>query len=190
VDTKEEVIAIPTRAEHTRRVRRLWWVCISIATTVFLGSGLSICILFKIGYTMQQVWAVFGIAFPICVASYGAAFFVPVMLTSTYRMWVAIEMSRKSLILGEKTADNLLMLEEKIERLEKFLESLEKGDHPLVETFKDEMQLLREEIRGRVDGEVGDALAEGEAEAAAILEGKTAPEALKQGLTGREGVVD
>jgi hypothetical protein len=174
VDTKDEIIAIPTRAEHNRKVRRLWWICISVATTVFLGSGLSILILFKVGYTMQQVWAVFGIAFPICVASYGAAFFVPVMLTSTYRMWVAIEMSRKGLELGEKTADNLLLLEEKIERLEKFLKSAEDGSHPLVETFKEEMRLLREEIRGRVDG-VGDALAQGEAEAEAILKASEAP---------------
>jgi len=179
VDTKDEIIAIPTRAEHNRKVRRLWWICISVATTVFLGSGLSIYVAFRIGYTVQQVWAVFGIAFPICVACYGAAFFVPVMLTSTYRMWLAIEMSRKGLELGEKTASNLLLLEEKIERLEKFLQTLEEGDHPLVETFKEEMGLLREEIRGRVDGEVGDALAEGEAEAEAILGVKQAPDSPK-----------
>lgn len=174
MDTSKEIIVIPTRAEHNRKVRRLWWICISVATTVFLGSGLSIYVAFRIGYTVQQVWAVFGIAFPICVACYGAAFFVPVMLTSTYRMWLAIEMSRKGLELGEKTASNLLLLEEKIERLEKFLKSAEDGSHPLVETFKGEMRLLREEIRGRVEG-VGDALAEGEAEAEAILKASEAP---------------
>jgi hypothetical protein len=117
-------------------------------------------------------WALFGIAFPVCIASYGLAFFVPVMLTSTYRMWLAIEMSRKGLQLGEKTASNLLLLEEKIERLEKFLQTLEDGEHPLVDTFKEEMLLLRQEIHGRVEGEVSDALAEGEAEAAAILKGE------------------
>jgi hypothetical protein len=103
------------------------------------------------------------------------------MLTSTYRMWLAIEMSRKGLELGEKTASNLLLLEEKIERLEKFLKSAEDGSHPLVNTFKEEMRLLREEIGGRVEGEVSDALAEGEAEAAAILRGEPAPESPKPG---------
>lgn len=171
-DGDGEIIYIPTREEHVRKVRRLWGWCIGIASILFFGSWVSIYVMFQMGFTIQQVWAIFGIAFPVCIASYGLAFFIPVMLTSTYRMWLGIEMSRRGLEIGEKTAANLLKAEEKLDKLEAALSLVEKGDHPLMKAFREEMEKLRLEVRGRLEGEVDDALSQGEAEAEAILKGE------------------
>jgi hypothetical protein len=174
---------IPTREEHVRRVRQLWMLCGGIASFIFLASTLGVVAMYAKGYTTQQVWAVFGIGFPVCIASYGMAFFIPVMLTSTYRMRLAIEMSRKGLEIGEKTASNLVKAEAKLDLLEEILKKVDKGDHPLIKIFREEMEKLRQEIHGRVEGEVDEALAAGEAEAAEIL-GERPPSKRVDGLGG------
>jgi hypothetical protein len=180
--TNKEKPPIPTREEHARTIRRLWWLCIGLATFICVSAITIIVVLIYSGVSTQTIWAVFGIGFPIVIASYAMAFFVPVMITSVLRMGLGIEMSRQGLEVGIDTSKQLGdyrgELHQAQEKVDRWIETANKKLDEFLKAFREEMGKLRREIRherGRVVGEMDEALAEGEKEAEAILRGEEPP---------------
>jgi len=178
---------IPTREEHRRSIRKMWIVCNLIAFGVFLSAGGTVAALALKGYQWALIVAVSTSIFQVIVMSYALAFFVPSFLTSLSKLSLGIEMSRRSLEMGQKSVDTLEKVDKAIEsrlervdglvgKLERMLEQAEKGEHPLLkrleETFRLEMKGLREAVREKkreAEEELDEALAEGEREADEIL---------------------
>jgi hypothetical protein len=101
---------IPTHEEFWRGVRRIWIVCILVATAIF-GSGGSLIgyLLFVKGSHGEHIIYVSTSIFQVLVMSYGMGFFVPAFLTSLRMLGLGLRMNRRALEIGEKTASNLDM---------------------------------------------------------------------------------
>lgn len=175
---------IPSREEHNKQTRKLWINCIVIGCVIFVLIGGLMAYLFLTGHDTKKVVEVSTVTFQVLAVSYMACLFIPVLLVSLMRVTLGIEMSRKGLEIGNRTTGVLEKLdgavEEKLERgdrifdrIERFLDAAEKGDHPIVKTFEREMESLRSEIRAKkdeTDADLNAALDEGEREAENLTE--------------------
>lgn len=177
---------IPTREATTREIRRLWILCISMASIIFLASGMTMWSLFQTDRDPKSVVAITTGAFQVLVLSYGMGFFVPAFLTSLRRLALGIEMNRQGLEIAEKTAavldkiDNVIdqrvvRLDALFDKFEKMGTAMDDGKHPLLDRaekyISKELDKLRLEVRKQrsdVEEELDTALAEGEAKAAEL----------------------
>ncbi len=107
-DAKKEPVKTPTREEHDREVRRLWYSCIFMASLVFIGASGTIFALITQGHQWSMIVNIAVTCFDVIILSYGLGFFVPAFLTSLKRMALAIDLSYMGLEVGRQTA-NLLM---------------------------------------------------------------------------------
>jgi hypothetical protein len=146
--------------------------------------GGTITTLFIQNKDVHKIVATSTIFFQVVIAMFAMAFTIPIFLEQRRNFIVGLELSRRGLEMGERTVSTLEKLDDSVEdrlkrsdrifdRIEKFLDTVEAGDHPMVkrleQTFKDEMASLRAELKGKkqqVDDELNAALDEGEREAA------------------------
>lgn len=108
---------IPNREEHRRFIRRLWTICILLATSVFAATGTLIAVLFLLGHDPRRVVEISTSVFQVVVLSYGMGFFVPAFLTSLVKMSMGVEMSRRGLDIGKQTAAILREFQKEIRPL-------------------------------------------------------------------------
>lgn len=185
----EEGYKIPTRAEHKRLIWRLWKWCLSLAVIVFLGTASTMVTLWTLGYSPSEVLDYSTTSFQVLVLSYGMGFFIPILVTSVLMVALGIEMNRQALVLGSRSAtvldkidkaiDNRLVRADRIlDGLDDLVKGAEKAEHPLMDRFEKffsgELEKLRSEVRNQrkeTEGEMEEALAEGEREAAEIAAG-------------------
>jgi hypothetical protein len=102
---------IPSRDDHNRFIRRIWYGCIGMALLVFILTGGVVLGLFLSGHDSKKVVEVSTSVFQVLVLSYGLGFFVPAFLTSLLKMSLGVEMSRKGLEIGEETSKVLAQLQ-------------------------------------------------------------------------------
>lgn len=156
-----EEYKIPSREQHKAFIRRLWKSCLFAALAIFLITGTLMLTLFMKGYDSKKILEVSTVVFQILVLSYGMGFFVPAFLTSLFNMALGVEMSRKGLEIGDKTAKILDQVDKAIEgrlvrmdslfdKLEKTAEMAEKGEHPLVKQLTLDIQKAGGTIRDEV----------------------------------------
>lgn len=91
---------IPTREEHDRRIRRIWTVCIAIATVCFLAMGGTVIGMASTGYDSKSIVNVLLIAVYIVVPLYGVGYMGPAFATS-------LVMGRRGIEIGEKTSETM-----------------------------------------------------------------------------------
>jgi hypothetical protein len=116
---------VPSRAEHKRFIKRVWIICNCIAFMVFFVTGGTLCVLFLKGYDSKDIVNTSTAVFQVMMVSYGMGFFVPAFLTSLIKMSLGVEMSRRGIEIGVKTAQNLDEMRQEIKPL------VEKGDRVL-----------------------------------------------------------
>lgn len=180
---------IPTREEHRRLMRRIWFWSIMVATMVFLGMASGVLLLVAKKVDAAKIIVVSTVAFQIIACSYIAGFFIPGFISSLVKMGIAVEMSRLGLEIGQKSAKTLERLDGSVEerlakadavmtKMEKLADALEAGKHPVLDRLEKAFDRMTNRVvssidgaKKKADGEFADALAEGEREAAAITQG-------------------
>lgn len=127
---------IPTREEHVQFIRRIWRICIVMASFVFLSTGGIVLAMFLIGHDSKKIVEVSTSIFQVMMLSYGLGFFVPAFLTSLTKMSMAVEMSRKGLELGKKTAEHLDRLQADLSPVLGDLKAAVKDAHAIMKELR------------------------------------------------------
>jgi len=184
---KEEQFPIPTRAEQKKRARRIWMLCISFSLFVLVSMGGTILGLIIADQEIQRIVAFSTVTFQVIIGMFATGFTTPLFLEQRLNFVLGLEMSRRGLDVTDKMSGTMdkvdKAIDERLVRVDRLLdgaERLEKGDHPLVKVFKDEMGKLRQEIRDKkaeTETELTEALEEGERAAAEIEHGGKTPPA-------------
>ncbi len=180
----EEEVKIPSESEHKRLIRLLWMICVSSGGAVFVTFGGIVFALFRQGYDTKKIVEVSTAVFQVLSTTAGVGFFIPLGLTSIVTLLLGIRMSRRSVAVLDKLdkaiESRLVRVDKLLLKMEGFVGGMEKGEVPpaLRAMFDEakkfisaELKALREDMRGARAGaetELADALAEGEAAAAAL----------------------
>lgn len=188
---KEEPYVIPTRAEHKKRTRRIWMLCICFSLFVLVSMGGTVLILVSKDQDIHRIVAITTVTFQVIIGMFATGFTTPLFLEQRLNFVLGLEMSRRGLDITDRMSGTLekvdRAIDQRLVRVDKLLDSaekaatqFEKGDGPLIKMFKDEMQKLRQSItekKTETETELDEALAEGEREAAEIERGgkPTAP---------------
>lgn len=108
-------VQIPSHTEHQRHVRRIWTVCILVASGLFLAMG-GLILHLLVGEKKQgeHIIYVSTSIFQVIVITYGMGFFVPAFLTSLMKMDLGIRMSRRALEIGDQTANHIDRLQNEL----------------------------------------------------------------------------
>jgi len=184
---KEQPYVIPTRAEHKKRTRRIWALCICFSLFVLVSMGGTVLILMTKDQDIHKVVAFTTVTFQVIIGMFATGFTTPLFLEQRLNFVLGLEMSRRGLDMTDKMSGTMEKVDKAIDqrlvRVDRLLdgaERLEKGDHPLVKVFRDEMGKLRQEIRDKkaeTESELTEALEEGERAAAEIEQGGKTPPA-------------
>jgi len=167
---------IPTREEHKRHIKKLWWTCIILATLVFLAAGGSFAGMMLAGTPAAVVVNISTGIFQIIVLSYGLGFFVPAFLTSLARLSLGIEMSRVGVEVGVETAEMLETTRKRADDLgETVKKHLEEAVRKGLEKFAEHAREMQDEIGQRIATEIDSALEEVFGENGASTEGPISP---------------
>ena len=172
----EEPYKIQSREEHDKKVRRIWWTGGLIGFAMFAFMLGMVIVMNRMGYESKDIVSVQLILVYIFVPVYGLGFVASALATSLLKMGLGVEMSREGLDIGKKTVEiaenvdkavgtRLKRADALMTRMDNTLDALDRGEHALVKVFRQEMTKLRAEIRNereRADGEIAEALEEGE----------------------------
>lgn len=128
----DEPEKIMTHEEHRKLIRKFWWIGItSGAAIIALDYAFVLFLKFGMDLHAERIVQLNDIAFKAVILGYGSAFVMPSVLTTMTSMLQGLQMSRMSLKLGQRTAENLDHLQK---RLEEFAEkATKKGVSDLVD---------------------------------------------------------
>jgi hypothetical protein len=95
----------PNLKTHDREVRRLWKICILLASLIFFSTSGATLLMLRLGVEGPTVLVASTLFFQIVVVSYGMAFFVPAFLTSLKKLSLSIRMGFQSLDMAKETVE-------------------------------------------------------------------------------------
>jgi len=126
---------IPSLAEHEREIRRLWRLCIVLASGVFVGALAVVLALVAAQHQLAALLAISTIGFQVLVMSYGAGFFVPAFVTSLKKLGLGIRLSYRGLELAQETAHTVRELREDLGPVVADLKYIAERARPVVDTL-------------------------------------------------------
>lgn len=142
---------------------------------VLLGTALWWCLLFVWTRDFQRTNFVFTNTFQYLAVAWCCWFMYPYFLRVEAKQDVSLAMGHDSVDIMAKVDAALEKRLERVdrimERIERAVEQADKGEHPLVKVFREEMEKLRLEVRQAKEAterELDEALEEGEREAAEV----------------------
>jgi len=142
---------IPTREEHARSIRRIWIICLLIAAGIFIGFGGMIAMLFIQNVEMKRIVETSTVCFQIIIAAFATGFSVPYFLDTRSNLYLGIEMSRKGLEVGCKTADNLDTLRQEIKPVMADAKTVIAEIRDLIKEAKEEIAKIKSDGHGKLD---------------------------------------
>lgn len=160
----DDIIKIPTRAEHKAAVRRIWKNCIIVGLSVIATMTSIVFSMMLAGFSHNLIVAFTTVLFQVIIAGVFTGFTTPYFLETRVNMNIGMDMSRRVMEISNETARNLGGMEKRLEpmvkrgeevlaKLERMVSSDGEGGAKL-----DRMLAALEKLASRVDTQAGDAV--------------------------------
>lgn len=146
-------IHIQSSGEHKEQIKRLWTICIILASLIFLATGsATLLMLFWFKVDPPAVLVASTLFFQILVVSYGMGFFVPAFLTSLTKLSLSIQMGRESLRMGQETVEAMKDVQGNLKPILDDLKDVVEKTQPVVDKMNEAVQKgILEKVEGHLE---------------------------------------